>query len=224
MISRFDLRYRPRNPSALPTEQWCFRVKQFCSYACISSTEYSDIRRQGWQPKELQFGVSRTNISTLRISREAINDWEITLSPDYELPPVKLIPVDATTAAPVYLSSNRIKQRLTPAEVISLASSVNKDDLKPKDAVYVVSGGGHMKIGVSNNVMFRITQLQSYCAVPLTLEMVLSGNRHLETHLHYKFHEHRRWGEWFVHSKELLKDIKAAAEIWISDPKYAQLW
>lgn len=67
--------------------------------------------------------------------------------------------------------------------------------------------GLYVKIGRSNNVLKRLSNLQTGAFGQLILHALEPGGSEKENYLHEKFSNERRQGEWFVCTKELTKHI-----------------
>jgi DNA-binding transcriptional regulator YiaG len=68
---------------------------------------------------------------------------------------------------------------------------------------------GRVKIGHAVNVRRRLSELRTYCPVPLELEATLDGGEAEEHELHERFANHRRQGEWFLLAPEIEELIAA---------------
>jgi hypothetical protein len=64
-------------------------------------------------------------------------------------------------------------------------------------AVYFVKSGKHFKIGYSDDVPRRLSQLRTGCAESLDLLAVIPGPMRLEKQLHELLRDYRAQGEWF---------------------------
>lgn len=71
--------------------------------------------------------------------------------------------------------------------------------------VYLIRQGvtGPVKIGVANDVVKRLRQLQTNQPIALRLIRVLEGDRDAEVALHRRFHSLRLNGEWFAYAQEM---------------------
>lgn len=71
--------------------------------------------------------------------------------------------------------------------------------------VYLIRQGvtGPVKIGVANDVVKRLRQLQTNQPIALRLIRVLDGDRDAEITLHKRFHSLRLNGEWFSYAPEM---------------------
>ena len=80
-------------------------------------------------------------------------------------------------------------------------------------AIYFLRRGDLIKIGFSDDVRTRVTQLKS-SAPPgeITFLGYMPGDRSMEKHLHKKFSEYRSYGEWFRSHSALLMLIEAACD------------
>lgn len=67
-------------------------------------------------------------------------------------------------------------------------------------SVYFVKSGKHFKIGYSDDVPRRLSQLRTGCAEPLELLAVIPGPMRLEKQLHELLCGYRAQGEWFRYS------------------------
>lgn len=66
-----------------------------------------------------------------------------------------------------------------------------------------------IKIGITNNVKNRVTDIQVSCPTKLVLIGSVPGHRSFEYSLHQRFADARVRGEWFSPVPELLEFIKA---------------
>jgi hypothetical protein len=89
--------------------------------------------------------------------------------------------------------------------------------------VYFVQAGdgGNIKIGISTDVLKRITKMQSDCPEKLNLLLVVPGDGAREAHLHDRLSAHRRDGEWFTPCNEIFKliDELSGEAVDVSKPK-----
>lgn len=76
----------------------------------------------------------------------------------------------------------------------------SSDENNPYSGLYV-------KIGRSNNVLKRLSNLQTGTFGQLILHALEPGGSKKENYLHEKFSNERRQGEWFICTKELTKHI-----------------
>ena len=78
--------------------------------------------------------------------------------------------------------------------------------------VYLIRSGadGLVKIGFSDTVHKRISQMQVGSPDRLTILRILDGGRELEAALHAWFKPNRVRGEWFTFSEDMLSDLGAA--------------
>lgn len=65
------------------------------------------------------------------------------------------------------------------------------------------------KIGFSNNVHSRLTQIQTGCPFPLEIYKVFKGNMKQERRIHQKYKHFRMKGEWFKFDGILKDNIDA---------------
>jgi len=72
-----------------------------------------------------------------------------------------------------------------------------------RSGVYLVRGGGRVKIGYSANVPHRMKCLQTGSPVALSLLAVKRGDRAREEALHTRFRRWRLHGEWFEDRPEI---------------------
>ncbi len=82
-------------------------------------------------------------------------------------------------------------------------------DVSDDSYVYFVqaASGGPIKIGISNDPLGRLAQLQTGHPGALVILAVVPGGRQLELDLHKKFAKHRIHGEWFSPTPELLEIV-----------------
>ena len=88
--------------------------------------------------------------------------------------------------------------------------NVESDCWSGEKRLYIVSGGGLHKIGVSSDVDQRLESLQSTSPVPLELifrSEITSEAYIVEQKTHVEFNELREHGEWFDLSSEQLSDV-----------------
>lgn len=74
-----------------------------------------------------------------------------------------------------------------------------------KGVVYFIRAGGNVKIGTTQSLSSRISQLQTGCAEPLEVLASVVGDRTLEAHYHEVFAADRKEGEWFEATPALLE-------------------
>ncbi|PID03615.1 hypothetical protein CSV67_02950 [Sporosarcina sp. P2] len=91
------------------------------------------------------------------------------------------------------------------------------------DYVYFVQAeiGGPIKIGSASNVSKRIKALQTGNPEKLRVLHTTTGGKRLEFHLHRKFTEHHKFGEWFYNSEEIYELI---AKLKYEDKHFGELW
>ena len=85
-----------------------------------------------------------------------------------------------------------------------LAPSKNVDK---KGWVYFIRGLDLIKIGTTQKLAARVSQLRSSSPVPLELLLAIRGGRQIEIHLHEKYRSAPSHGEWFHATPELLTHI-----------------
>lgn len=73
---------------------------------------------------------------------------------------------------------------------------------------------GYVKIGQSENVSRRFSQIQSCCPIELTVFDVLGKDDFSETEVHSFFKEHRIHGEWFKINIDLRKLLKNKIDLY----------
>lgn len=75
-------------------------------------------------------------------------------------------------------------------------------------AVYFIRQGvtGPVKIGVANDVVKRLRQLQTNQSVALRIIRIVKGGRDEESALHQRFAARRLTGEWFTFSDEMTSE------------------
>lgn len=76
-------------------------------------------------------------------------------------------------------------------------------------AVYFIRAGawGDVKIGVANDPLARLKQLQTGIATKLRIIRVVEGDREAEKMLHERFKHARKVGEWFSFNEAMLGEI-----------------
>ena len=72
---------------------------------------------------------------------------------------------------------------------------------------YIIQGGNYYKIGVSNDLKYRLEQLNN-SATPYKLEIVLIKDEDIEKELHEEFKNKNIGKEWFELDKKDLKKLK----------------
>lgn len=100
--------------------------------------------------------------------------------------------------------------RLHPIELI-VPGPLRSFAPKPKVCyVYVIHrpATNEVKIGVSHRPRERMASLQTTSSEPLFLLATVKGKRLEEQMLHKRFAAHRKWGEWFDASPEILEWAK----------------
>ena len=90
--------------------------------------------------------------------------------------------------------------RVDLSDLDSLAPPINSSRV-----YFIQAATGHIKIGVSTNVMMRMASLQSAHPEPLQLLATMPGTHEHERVLHRAFDMDRDSGEWFSPSKNLLE-------------------
>jgi len=77
--------------------------------------------------------------------------------------------------------------------------------------VYVISDGEYIKVGISQNIKKRISQLKTASPKELTLLYSLDGGRYIESKIHKDLSSYRsrEGGEWFIHNKETIAIIES---------------
>lgn len=75
--------------------------------------------------------------------------------------------------------------------------------------VYMIAGGGRLKIGLSDDPIARVAAMQTGSPVPLELVACMSGGSMLESELHARFDRLRVYGEWFEDAAEIREAFKA---------------
>ncbi len=104
----------------------------------------------------------------------------------------------------------------------SLRSTRRKRRLKALERGYcnvyfVQDGAGMVKIGYAKNVTTRYANLQAANASELRMLVWAPGDSVAEERLHEAFAKHRRQGEWFAPSPDLMAyiaELKAAVGWW----------
>lgn len=93
----------------------------------------------------------------------------------------------------------------------STSNTVNPNlKLTRMSTIYFVQAGdgGLIKIGIADNVVRRMTTIQSMCPQRLRLLATMPGSMQDEEALHNRFLQDRLHGEWFTPSPELMDFIK----------------
>lgn len=80
-----------------------------------------------------------------------------------------------------------------------------------KSHIYFIQAesNGYIKIGFSNNIIGRLTDLRISCPCKLKVLLVLAGGVNIEAIYHNHFKEHHSHGEWFRPNESLLQYIQA---------------
>ena len=73
---------------------------------------------------------------------------------------------------------------------------------------FAQSEDGYIKIGCTQNLKSRIRHIQIYNHMKIKLIGKMKGGHEVEAMLHRKFKQHRKRGEWFEGSPELLEYIE----------------
>lgn len=73
--------------------------------------------------------------------------------------------------------------------------------------VYAMEGGGLVKIGFTQDIIYRLRCIRAMSPVPITLIIDVAGTRQDEKALHRRFAAYRSHGEWFR--------IEGAVAAWI---------
>lgn len=81
--------------------------------------------------------------------------------------------------------------------------------------IYFISAkeANKIKIGFTNNIKKRFSQLQVASPNELQLLLLIEGDEKLEKELHKKFKECRTGGEWFEHTNEISNFISESKTI-----------
>lgn len=72
-----------------------------------------------------------------------------------------------------------------------------RDGKRIPHLVYVATCEGFAKIGVTQKIGCRISNLRMSCPFPIKVVAIMRGGRKLEKELHSRFAGHRHTGEWF---------------------------
>ena len=73
--------------------------------------------------------------------------------------------------------------------------------------LYVISNGNYVKIGISDNPVYRMQSLQKASSSELALHCTACGDFQDEKKLHKLFEKCRMQGEWFNLNKTQLADL-----------------
>ena len=82
-----------------------------------------------------------------------------------------------------------------------------------KQDVYFIQGSSNtpIKIGISNNIVNRLANIQTAYPYKLSvLATIKNGGSKMEKYLHTRFADIRLMGEWFLETNELLEVIEHA--------------
>lgn len=120
----------------------------------------------------------------------------------------------AVTACTVLSNGTRRKKvvasKLTPAQYNTLKISMEATSPKNKPShVYILKGGGLVKIGISFDVKNRYKKLCTSSPVPLELiyNVDIIDARKIEKELHSKYKDYNSHGEWFNLTDTQVKEI-----------------
>lgn len=75
--------------------------------------------------------------------------------------------------------------------------------------VYVIQSNGYIKIGHTQNLSRRISQLQSASATKIEIKSVIKGGRKLEQELHTRYKQYTVHGEWFQPNDKMMGFLRA---------------
>ena len=80
--------------------------------------------------------------------------------------------------------------------------------------VYVICDGEYIKVGISQNVKKRISQLKTGSPKELKLLYCFDGGRYIESKIHKDLNSYkaREGGEWFLYNSETIKIIESYIE------------
>lgn len=82
---------------------------------------------------------------------------------------------------------------------------------EPTGVVYFIQRGAEIKIGFTNNLAKRLTNLRTGTTEPMTVLLTVPGIPALEKYFHEKFAEHHVAREWFRASDDLVNFIARRA-------------
>lgn len=74
--------------------------------------------------------------------------------------------------------------------------------------IYFISYHNYVKIGFTNKVKSRISQIQTSLPEKIEMELLIEGGFGLEAELHLKFRTDRTNGEWFLFSDDIKEFIE----------------
>lgn len=94
-----------------------------------------------------------------------------------------------------------------------LRDSLFKSTQEESVCYLVSTRQGFVKIGQTNNLTRRLSQLQTANPEPLTLLLVLRGGADTERALHQRFAQHRTRGEWFDLDIEHIGEAASGFEV-----------
>jgi hypothetical protein len=80
-----------------------------------------------------------------------------------------------------------------------------------RDEVYFIRSGDAIKIGFTQDVVARLSALQTASSIPLELLASIDGDKAEEARQHRRWRHLRIRGEWFRADEELLRYIRALA-------------
>ena len=99
----------------------------------------------------------------------------------------------------------------------------SKGDTLTGTGVYGLAcvGTGRIKIGCTDKLLARITDISHVCPLPVQLRYWIRSRKQLEREIHKKLHAHRLHMEWFADSPEvnavLLDHVKTFGGAWTVD-------
>lgn len=122
--------------------------------------------------------------------------------------------IGVTTEATIITGTKRktktVVKVLSPEDYLILETSYKLTAIKNKaNTVYLISGGGLVKIGISSNPLNRFSKLVNSSPVPLHLDYTkeVPDTFKVEQGLHKRYAEYNSHGEWFKLSKDQVKEI-----------------
>ena len=103
------------------------------------------------------------------------------------------------------------------AQVAKLRSLGWRQPKGQEEIYFIRAGNGLIKIGITNNIKYRLDALRTMSPVELTLLGTWSGNQKLETKIHQYLKKYRQHGEWFLLGPGFIEKLNTALEEYINE-------
>lgn len=84
---------------------------------------------------------------------------------------------------------------------------------KKQRYIYFIQGADKIKIGIADNIAWRMADIANMSPVPVQLIGFVEGDESDEKALHIRFAEYRTHGEWFADCPELREYINGNPDI-----------